>query len=156
MVRKKLPKQARNRLQIYLTNQEYDSFVNLQKIYDIKSISKMLRYMVRFVLDCHEKNEDFQNYIFQYVSKTEKVRENKQVDEKINNYPSVKNKIANAIEILENNEFIGDKKNTKVPLVFQAVDKVVEFFIKSTTSFYFLCKLINLYYFPYMSFFFVR
>ena len=39
---------------------------------------------------------------------------------------------------------------------FQAVDKVVEFFIKSTTSFYFLCKLINLYYFPYMSFFFVR
>lgn len=110
MVRKKLPKQARNRLQIYLTNQEYDSFVNLQKIYDIKSISKMLRYMVRFVLDCHEKNEDFQNYIFQYVSKTEKVRENKQVDEKINNYPFVKNKIANAIEILENNEFIGDKK----------------------------------------------
>lgn len=110
MVRKKLPKQAKNRLQIYLTNQEFDSFISLQKIYDIKSKSKMLRYMVRFVLDSHEKNEDFQNYILQYVSKTDKVRENRQLTDKINYYPYVKNKVANAIEILEKNEFIGDEK----------------------------------------------
>ena len=111
MILKKLPKQAKNRLQVYLTNDELDCVIDLKKQFGINTTGKMLRFMICYVIESNDKSNDFKRFINQYIELTEKVREKNVTDTVLNAYPRVKNEMANAIEILEGNELIGDKKN---------------------------------------------